>query len=104
MTVSTSTRCAIEKALIQTLGPSAIDHIVIREGLDHADEDALFLEVVMKRSDQPLTAHKSIDARVAVSDALLEISDARFPYMRFTHPDDVPVDDESPEPHSTHSH
>jgi hypothetical protein len=104
MTVSASTRCAIEKALIQTLGPSAIDHVVIREEFDHADEEALFLEVVMKRSDQPLTADKSIDARVAVSDALLELSDPRFPYMRFTHPDDVSVEDDSSEQRSTRSH
>ncbi|KAF2991304.1 hypothetical protein MJC1_01653 [Methylocystis sp. MJC1] len=104
MTVSASTRCAIERALIQTLGPSAIDHVVIREELNHADEEALFLEVVMKRSDQPLSTDKSIDARVAVSDALLAIRDSRFPYMKFTHPEDVSVEDESFEPHSTRSH
>ncbi len=104
MTVSASTRCAIEDALIRTLGTSAIDHVVIREGVDHADEEALFLEVVMKQGDEPLTPHKSIDARVAVSDALLGIRDLRFPYMRFTHPDDVSVDDGAPEPFSKRSH
>lgn len=89
---------------MQTLGPSAIDHVVIREKLDHADEESLFLEVVMKRSDAPLSADKSVNARVAVSDALLAISDSRFPYIRFTHPDDVSVEDDSSEPYSARSH
>lgn len=81
-------RHAIDDALRRSLGPSSFDHVEVREDYDHADEPALFLDVVTKTGADLLSAEALIDTQMAVSDALLALGDTRFPYLSFKFPGD----------------
>ncbi|WP_156967748.1 hypothetical protein [Methylosinus sp. PW1] len=87
-------RYAIDDALRRALGPARFDHVDVREDFNHADEPALFLDIVTKTGPDDLSARESIETQVAVSNALLALGDTRFPYLSFKFPgDEYAVDD-----------
>ncbi|WP_159730269.1 hypothetical protein [Methylosinus sp. Ce-a6] len=87
-------RHAIDDALRRALGPARFDHVDVREDYDHADEPALFLDIVTKTGADDLSARESIETQMAVSNALLALGDTRFPYLSFKFPgDEYAVDD-----------
>lgn len=93
-------RHAIDDALLRALGPSSFDHVDVREDYDHAEEPALFLDIVTKTSADLLSAKALIETQMAVSDALLALGDTRFPYVSFKFPGDQYATDDIRAPDS----
>lgn len=83
---------AAEKVLTEIIRKqfdgSALDEIKIHSGIDHAGEQALFVNVRLKEGKKRLTPEKSVDLHLVMRDALQDIGDDRFPYLTFSAPDD----------------
>ncbi|MGA3307717.1 MAG: hypothetical protein ABSD08_03750 [Xanthobacteraceae bacterium] len=85
----------IDAVLRETLGPYGFDHSDVRADYDHDGEEALFIDAILKpNSDVEGKIYSA--ALGALSNALLERRDRRFPYLMLRHPDDEPA--ESPWP------
>jgi hypothetical protein len=82
----------IEEVLRRTLGPYGFDHAEVRVAPDHAGDEALFIDAVLKPKSGLVGGKVSNEAHGALSDALLAHGDRRFPYMSIRHPDDEPAE------------
>lgn len=103
MTDAAAVRTQIEKVVSRNLGPGAFERVTVREGVDHADDEALFIEIGMKPADCRISPEDSVKTRVGVSTALLAMGENRVPYLTFRYPDDVPAADDLRETESKYS-
>ncbi len=80
---------AVRSALYRLLDADVIDRVSVAANKDPSDEPALFVLVHLKqRRDRP-TADKRIEIIGAMIDSLLDLDDARFPFLYFAAPDDT---------------
>lgn len=70
------------RVLASTLGPRGLDHIEIRAEHDEIDGPALFVDAFMKPEVPAVGGGIASGALHALSNALLEAGEARFPYLR----------------------
>lgn len=78
----------IDGVLRESLGAYGFDHADVRVDYDHDGEEALFIDAVLK-PETPLVEGRIYSAALgALSNALLQRKDRRFPYLRLRHPDD----------------
>ncbi|QGM98031.1 hypothetical protein [Methylocystis parvus] len=96
-------RTAIEGVASRNLGKESFERVSIREDVDHAGDDALFVDIAMKPANGRLSSEDSVKMRVEVSNALLSIGETRFPYLTFSYPDDIPAVDDLRETESKYS-
>lgn len=82
----------IEDVLRRTLGPYGYDHAEVRVGTDHAGDEAIFIDAILKPKSGLVGGKASGDALGALSNALLAHGDRRFPYVFIRHPDDEPTE------------
>lgn len=82
----------VEGVLRPILDPHGFDHAEVRVDLDHAGDEAIFVDAVMKPAAGFVGGKVSNAAHGALSDALLASGDERFPYMTIRHPDDEPAE------------
>lgn len=87
----------IDDVLRTKLGPHGFDHAEVKEGADHAGEDALFIDAFLKPNSALVGGRVANEAHGAVSDALLERGERRFPYFLIRYPDDEPAEPPSME-------
>ena len=78
-------QAVIERAVRSALQPMRVDMIDVEERQDSIDEDAVYITVNLPPSTPLLGGEKYLSAMTAVSDALLEAGDRRFPYLRLHH-------------------
>jgi hypothetical protein len=71
-----------EKVLGATLGAFGFQRAEARSGIDHSDEPAVFVDAILAAGAPPIPGQVSMDARLALSDALLAAGEERFPYLR----------------------
>jgi hypothetical protein len=69
------------------LEKAGLDRIVIREGIDHDGEEALFIDAQMKPNVPIVGGDISLKLYGALSQALLHAGERRFPYFNIRHPD-----------------
>jgi hypothetical protein len=82
----------IDSILRETLGPHGFDHAEVKVGYDHDDEEALFIDAILKPNSPLVEADAYSGALGALSDALLKNGDRRFPYLSLHHPDAEPAE------------
>ena len=71
--------------------------VVVRSGVNHADEPALFVDAVLKDGVPVVPGEAINSALAALRQALLQNDEVRFPYLSLVHPDDVYAADSTPE-------
>lgn len=103
MSTAIAIRNAVEEVASRNLGAGSFERIGIREDVDHAGEDALFVDIAMKAASTRLPPEQSVKLRVDLSTKLLSIGEARFPYLTLNYPDDVPAADDLRETESKYS-
>jgi hypothetical protein len=103
MSEAAAIRSTIEDVASRNLGAGTFECVTIREDVDHAGDDALFVDISMKLANRRLSSEESVKMRVDVSNALLSMGEGRFPYLTFSYPDDVPAIDDLRETESRYS-
>lgn len=78
----------IDEIIRTKLEPYGLDHVDIKEDVDHDNEPALFVDAVLKPNTQLIEAEIYGDAHRALRDALHKYGESRFPYFFIRHPDD----------------
>lgn len=96
MLTDESVAAVADKVLRQTLRRSGYQRVVVRSGADHDDEPALFVEAILQENIPAVDGETINSALFALRAALLESDEARFPYLRLVHPDDVYAEDSTP--------
>jgi len=76
----------VRSTIARLFGADAIDRVVVFPSEDQAGEQGLSVTVFLKSPDEPVSGARLADTIVAVSDALREIDDLRFPYVTFLAP------------------
>jgi len=78
---------AVTKSTIARLfGANAIDRIDVFPTEDQAGEEGLSVTVFLKTDQENVSGARLLDTIVAVSEALRNIDDFRFPYVTFLGP------------------
>jgi hypothetical protein len=78
---------AVAKAAIARLfGSDAIDHVDVFPTEDQAGEEGLSVTVFLREPNAYVSGARLGDTLVAVSDALRDVDDLRFPYVTFLAP------------------
>lgn len=103
MTEAAVIKSTVENVATHNLGRDAFERVTVREDVDHAGEDALFVDIVMNLSQDRLSSEQSVKMRFDLSNALLSLGEPRFPYLTFSYPDDVPAVDDLRETESKYS-
>ncbi|KAA5601847.1 hypothetical protein [Blastochloris sulfoviridis] len=80
----------IEDVLRRTLGPYGFDHAEVQVKEDHAGEEAIFINAILKPNSDLVGGAAATAADAALYDALLAQGDKRFAYIFIRHPDDEP--------------
>lgn len=75
-----------KSAIVRLFGEDAIDRIDVFPTEDSSGEEGLSVTVFLKSADENVSGSRLGDAIVAVSDALTDIDDRRFPYVTFLAP------------------
>ena len=78
-----------DKVLREALPNSGYERVSVRSGLDDEDKPALFIGAILKRNVPAVSGETINSALAALREALLQNDEARFPYLRLVHPDDV---------------
>lgn len=71
-----------DHVLRPALGPFRYERAEVRTGRDYSDEPAVYVDVVLGVGAPALGPMTLIDAHVALSRALIEGGEERFPYLR----------------------
>lgn len=82
-------RSLADDVLGRSLGPRGFIEAEVRSGVDHDGEPALFVTAKFRLGSGPISGQEAIDARSALSDALLERGERRFPYLIHHYPGDA---------------
>lgn len=77
-----------DRVIGSTLASRGLDRIEVRVEPDEIDEPALFVDAFMKPEASSLGGGVTSGALHALSTALLEAGEMRFPYLRFRYPDE----------------
>jgi hypothetical protein len=86
----------IDDIVRKKLGAYGLDHVDVKEGVDHDGEDALFIDAVLKPGSRIVGGKISGAAHGALNEALLKTGERRFPYFNIRH-------QEKQRPHRTSS-
>jgi len=78
----------VDEIVRAKLTPYGLDHVDIREDVDHDNEPALFIDAVLKPNSQLIEADIYNGAHRALRDALVKFGEHRFPYFFIRHPDE----------------
>lgn len=83
----TDTRALAElaKSILRNAWGSSVGDIEVSEGLDHADQPALFFVVHMSENAPADLGKDFIEAHLRLRDALEAQDESRFPYLRTKH-------------------
>jgi hypothetical protein len=73
-------------AIARLFGADAIDRIVVFPTEDQAGEEGLSVTIYLRERNAYVSGARLGDTLVAVSDALRDIDDDRFPYVTFLAP------------------
>jgi len=76
----------VKLTIIRLFGEDAIDRIEVLPTEYQAAEDGLSVTVFLKTADEKVSSARLVDAIAAVSEALRDIDDRRFPYVTFLAP------------------
>jgi hypothetical protein len=77
-----------DRVLSQTLGAYGYESVEVSSALDHDEAPALFVTASLKPGSGIIRGEIFAAAHGALSQALLERGETRFPYLRMRHPDD----------------
>ena len=86
--VGKKVRDAIERVLRERLGRQGFREVAVRAGADHDGDPALFIVAHFDLAPQPIDPAFTVGITVAVSDALDEIGETRFPHITYDLHDD----------------
>jgi hypothetical protein len=87
----------VKATVVRLFGEDAIDRIVIFPIEDQAGEQGLSVTIHLREPNARVAGARLLDTIVAVSDALRDIDDLRFPYVTFLAPGyEHAEDDERP--------
>jgi len=75
-----------KSTIVRLFGEDAIDRIEVFPTEDQAGEDGLSVTVFLRRAHEEVSGARAIDAIAAISEALEDVGDARFPYVTFLAP------------------
>ncbi len=75
-----------KSTIVRLFGEQSIDRIDVFPTEDSSGEEGLSVTVFLKSADENVSGSRLGDAIVAVSDALNDIDDRRFPYVTFLAP------------------
>ncbi|RBP07396.1 hypothetical protein DFR50_12741 [Roseiarcus fermentans] len=88
---------AAKSAVVRLFGKNAIDRIEVFPAEDHTGEQSLSVTIYLRDYKAYVSGARLLDTIVAVSDALRNIDDLRFPYVTFLAPGyEHAEDDERP--------
>jgi hypothetical protein len=76
----------VKSAIVRLFGEDALDRVVVLPTEYQAGEDGLSVTVFLKTADEEISGARLLDAIAAVSEALRDIDDRRFPYVTFLAP------------------
>jgi hypothetical protein len=82
--------------LQERLGKYGFERAEVKSGLDHDGDPVLFVTARYRMEAPELDATRALEAMVEISDLLRAKGETRFSHLTHFHPDDVPLDDESP--------
>lgn len=86
-----------KSAIARLFGEDAIDRIAIFPTENQAGEDGLSVTIFLREPNANISGARLADTLVALSEALREIDDFRFPYVTFLAPGyEHAEDDERP--------
>jgi hypothetical protein len=77
---------AAKSAIVRLFGEDSIDHIVVFPTEDQTGEDGLSVTIFLKTAGESVSGARLADTIAAVSEALRDIDDFRFPYVTFLAP------------------
>ncbi len=77
---------AVKSAILRLFGEEAIDRVEVFPTEDQAGEDGLSVTVFLREPNAYVSGARLADTLVAVSEALRDIDDLRFPYVTFLAP------------------
>ena len=86
--VGKKVRDAIERVLRERLGHQLFREAEVRAGTDHDGEPVLFIVAHFDLVPEPIDPAFTVGITVAVSDALDEIGETRFPHITYDLHDD----------------
>jgi hypothetical protein len=75
-----------KSAIVRLFGDESIDRIVVFPTEDQGGEQGLSVTIYLREPNAYVSGARLADALVAVSDALRDIDDDRFPYVTFLAP------------------
>ncbi|HXZ15857.1 MAG TPA: hypothetical protein VEH77_07805 [Roseiarcus sp.] len=75
-----------KSAVVRLFGEDAIDRIDVFPTEDQAGEQGLSLTIFLKTAGEVVSGARLADTLVAISEALRDIDDHRFPYVTFLAP------------------
>jgi len=88
---------AAKSAIVRLFGEDAIERVEVAPTEDYSGEAGLSVTVHLREYKARVTGARLLDAIVAVSEALKQIDDPRFPYVTFLAPGyEHAEDDERP--------
>jgi hypothetical protein len=88
-------RSLADHVLRQTLGAYGYESVDVSSALDHDEAPALFVTARLKPGSPMVRGEFFAAAHGALSQALLERAETRFPYLRMWHPDDERAEDDN---------
>ena len=84
-----------KQALEPRLAPFGLESVEVSPYKDWVGEDALTVTARLRPDGPVIPGAISADAMGALSDALLDHGEERFPYLRFDHQEDEPIEDQA---------
>ena len=88
-------RTLADDVLRRTLGEFGYEAVEVSSALDHDEAPALFVTARLKAGSAMIRGEIFAVAHGALSHALLERGETRFPYLRTWHPDDERAEDDN---------
>ena len=86
--VDKKTRETVERVLRNRLGQQGLREVAVRAGADHDGNPVLFMVARFDLVPEPIDPAFTVGISVAVSDALDEIGETRFPHITYDLHDD----------------
>lgn len=75
-------RAIADRVLRSRLGRFGYQRAEVRTGLDYSNEPAVYIDAVLGEGSPSLEPNTLMDAHLALSTALLEEGEGRFPYLQ----------------------
>jgi hypothetical protein len=88
-------RSLADRVLRETLGAYGYESVEVISAPDHDEAPALFVRAILKPGSAMVRGEFFAAAHAALSQALLERGETRFPYLRMWHPDDERAEDDN---------